>query len=452
MTNQQGAPEALRLAEEFEKDGWIAGTKQWCAEVSAELRRLHAENERLAALVKAQQPAPSVAVASKAVLAAIRAANMQLVRTGDDAFMLVPHKVAAPQADNAPTSVEDAENKQAGFAHSDWSFKAEVLDTSPPSAGEKFLEEPDVQDESGLNKYYSRELVLICIEEALASKAAPQADSQPVMTPETVYAAIAHGDEEHRAWLLSALRAVWCGEAVPPVASPIADAAAESQPEPVLDERDDFEKVLPLPSGCVRVGTGYASTGYSNWAAHTHCERWQGWQARAARAPADSVTAPAGGANWQDISTAPKDGTRFVAVGNNYGLYSEAQHTCIAQWFRDCWIEASDWNEISELKYLTHWMPLLPLPGSAEMRTQQTIEQQEIAPLTDEELCQIEEPHLVNFRIPLGGQYDFARDVEKAVLAKTRGMQATTPPPQAADSVTAPAGGVVRPSKHKETE
>ena len=86
---------------------------------------------------------------------------------------------------------------------------------------------------------------------------------------------------------------------------------------------------------------------------------------RAARAPADSVTAPAGGANWQDISTAPKDGTRFVAVGNNYGLYSETQHTCIAQWFRGCWMEASDWNEASELKYLTHWMPLLPLPGSA---------------------------------------------------------------------------------------
>ena len=64
---------------------------------------------------------------------------------------------------------------------------------------------------------------------------------------------------------------------------------ADSQPAPVLDERDDFEKVFPLPSGCIRVGTGYASIGYSNWAAHTHCERWQGWQARAARAPADSV-------------------------------------------------------------------------------------------------------------------------------------------------------------------
>ena len=69
--------------------------------------------------------------------------------------------------------------------------------------------------------------------------------------------------------------------------------------------------------------------------------------------------------NWQDISTAPKDGTRFVAVGQNYGLYSETQHTCIAQWFRGCWMEASDWNETSELKYLTHWMPLPPLERAA---------------------------------------------------------------------------------------
>ena len=80
---------------------------------------------------------------------------------------------------------------------------------------------------------------------------------------------------------------------------------------------------------------------------------------------ADSVLEDAGGANWQDISTAPKDGTRFVAVGNNYGLYSEPQHTCIAQWFRGCWMDVSEWNETSELKYLTHWMPLLPLPGNA---------------------------------------------------------------------------------------
>ena len=68
---------------------------------------------------------------------------------------------------------------------------------------------------------------------------------------------------------------------------------------------------------------------------------------------------------WRDISTAPKDGSRFVATGHNYGLYSEVRHTCVAQWFRGCWMEASDWNETSELKYLTHWMPLPPLPCSA---------------------------------------------------------------------------------------
>lgn len=57
-------------------------------------------------MIEEQQPVPSVAsVASKAVLAAIRAANMQLVRTGDDEFMLVTLKKATPQADSV---LEDA--------------------------------------------------------------------------------------------------------------------------------------------------------------------------------------------------------------------------------------------------------------------------------------------------------------------------------------------------------
>ncbi len=59
-------------------------------------------------MIEEQQPVPSVAsVASKAVLAAIRAANMQLVRTGDDEFMLVTLKKATPQADSV---LEDAAN------------------------------------------------------------------------------------------------------------------------------------------------------------------------------------------------------------------------------------------------------------------------------------------------------------------------------------------------------
>ena len=74
---------------------------------------------------------------------------------------------------------------------------------------------------------------------------------------------------------------------------------------------------------------------------------------------------------WRDISTAPKDGSRFVATGHNYGLYSEVRHTCVAQWFRGCWMEVSDWNETSELKYLTHWMPLPSPPDDVAAPAEQ---------------------------------------------------------------------------------
>ena len=42
--------------------------------------------------------------ASSAVLKAIREANMQLVRTGDDAFMLVPYKAVTAQAADSVTA------------------------------------------------------------------------------------------------------------------------------------------------------------------------------------------------------------------------------------------------------------------------------------------------------------------------------------------------------------
>ncbi|MBJ2162910.1 DUF551 domain-containing protein [Acidovorax sp. IB03] len=74
---------------------------------------------------------------------------------------------------------------------------------------------------------------------------------------------------------------------------------------------------------------------------------------------------------WRDISTAPKDGSRFVATGHNYGLYSEGRHACVAQWFRGSWIEASEWNEASELTYLTHWMPLPSPPDDVAAPAEQ---------------------------------------------------------------------------------
>ena len=79
-----------------------------------------------------------------------------------------------------------------------------------------------------------------------------------------------------------------------------------------------------------------------------------------------------GGVNgWSDISTAPKDGSRFVAIGYNYGLYSEGRHICVAQWFRGCWMETSDWNEASELQHLTHWLPLPSPPDNAAAPAEQ---------------------------------------------------------------------------------
>ena len=52
--------------------------------------------------------------ASSAVLKAIREANMQLVRTGDDAFMLVPYKVATAQVAALRTEQPAPATQQAG--------------------------------------------------------------------------------------------------------------------------------------------------------------------------------------------------------------------------------------------------------------------------------------------------------------------------------------------------
>ena len=53
------------------------------------------------------QPSPAAQAASSAVLKAIRKANMQLVRTGDNAFMLVPYKVATAHAAESVPAISD---------------------------------------------------------------------------------------------------------------------------------------------------------------------------------------------------------------------------------------------------------------------------------------------------------------------------------------------------------
>lgn len=91
LCNNRGAsPESI---ENFDSgDKWIAD--------------LWRQAER--ALPTAPQSSPAAQAASSAVLKAIRKANMQLVRTGDDAFILVPYKVATAQAAESVPAVDQS--------------------------------------------------------------------------------------------------------------------------------------------------------------------------------------------------------------------------------------------------------------------------------------------------------------------------------------------------------
>ena len=44
-------------------------------------------------------------------------------------------------------------------------------------------------------------------------------------------------------------------------------------------EQDLFERVSPMPEGCMRCGDTYAPTEYSAWAVSAFIERFKGWQA-----------------------------------------------------------------------------------------------------------------------------------------------------------------------------
>ena len=96
--------------------------KHWPAfSMQATLVRMWVRAAMRDAIAKWDTPPAEQQAASSAVLKAIREANMQLVRTGDDAFMLVTHKVAtaeqaAPKAapgdaiDEAMRERDDAED------------------------------------------------------------------------------------------------------------------------------------------------------------------------------------------------------------------------------------------------------------------------------------------------------------------------------------------------------
>ena len=211
MTNQQAAPEALadpspdqlraiaRSARNssgsasddcgppaYVLHGWraaaIAFRAQQATLVDAQQPATHvqdqAEIEHVAGDVSknapesdmAQQPSPSVA--SKAVLAAIRAANMQLVRTGDDEFMLVTFKQATPQADSAQDKPLQAFD----------SPRARALMRAWEEGWAACRDAEYVGEEAQNDAFNSSHTLTLCIAED-QQLPAPQADSQPAKVP-----------------------------------------------------------------------------------------------------------------------------------------------------------------------------------------------------------------------------------------------------------------------------
>lgn len=123
------------------------------------------------------------------------------------------------------------------------------------SAAEDFLEAPDVQDESGIDAYYSRDLVLECIQAALASS--PAGD----VAQETI-----NGEKPNARNLLAAVIDIW----------------------------EDYTDHAPEDRGYV---TGA-------WADILEMAR----KFLADAAPAAPVAEPA----WQPLDTAPMDGTHVL--------------------------------------------------------------------------------------------------------------------------------------------
>jgi hypothetical protein len=59
---------------------------------------------------------------------------------------------------------------------------------------------------------------------------------------------------------------------------------------------------------------------------------------------------------WQDIETAPRDGSRVYAKGRDFGNPEGDEHFCWVVWERGEWLDADDEN--TTCMYLTHYLPL----------------------------------------------------------------------------------------------
>ena len=161
MTTRQ--PEALRLAEILEGGYSLAWLyERGGYEVSAELRTQHARITALESQLAQRFDAADMATAAA-----------QGFRDGATA-------TAQPVAERhyGPLRDADAEYGQQLSVYSTPRAQPAQQGVAYAELPESFLEIPDVQDESGINAYYSREVVLECIDAALASHGQAPADAK----------------------------------------------------------------------------------------------------------------------------------------------------------------------------------------------------------------------------------------------------------------------------------
>lgn len=331
MTNQQGAPEALRLADAIDPFARQSAPDHLTSKVAAdELRRLHAENERLsglcdkwnsecdefrednkrlAALVEAQQPAPSAAAPVVVVKAmgygGSTGINDYLMSDGTVKAMRpaevkwAPQPSPTPQADSAPSAAAPVGEAPLPLLVRDI---AADLGTTP-------IQVCTALAQLGFGGHSVNMAVTPRMAQSLRAHFAsptPQADSAHVAAPADTVVLDAALRAIHQAIdligepnteRLRTVRRVLRGAVV--VAEDGTAPQADSQPAPVgntgHDEADqiinrlmssdpDFEDCMRAAMLIQREIKG--PDGYPTWRD----------AAVAARAQADSVTAPAGGA------------------------------------------------------------------------------------------------------------------------------------------------------------
>ncbi len=191
---------------------------------------------------------------------------------------------------------------------------------------ESFLEIPDVQDESGINAYYSREVVLECIDAALAAhgqapaetgnSVSAQADSV-LYDPKAVldvFNSARAGSDKSSGYLRGILAVIAHWESRPEPHRwmvPVQAQAAESVP--AGDERATFEANWRARNPHMPLNSRLRDDG--RYGDHLIQKEWEAWQARAARASADSVQEDAARLDWLLLRVS---GAEFRRIGVHY--------------------------------------------------------------------------------------------------------------------------------------